>query len=364
MKTILNIVFRLILLFIPVVQLQAQDIKRESILDNISHVEDSIIYKIDSLPMLCVELGMKGQFSNIGDCKLYYEERGEGAPLVVINGGPGGTHHCFHPWFEKAESFAKVIYYDQRGCGQSDYAPGKGYTFRQAVDDLDKLRQQLNIDKWIVCGYSYGGALAQYYTTVYPEHVMGLVMIGSSSLLPYDEPSGSRERMFISEEERVKIREIYSLYKQKKISLFQLIFNKELNGDWKRQSFYKPAKKEIIRASLYEWVNDKGFNPIMGEDYSNYNFKGVFDGNPIPTLICEGKWDLTWLPEKADILKRNHPNATLKFFENSGHTIFSEEPQLFFSTLANFIDSMEPISEDDIIKWKKHTTGIIEPQEN
>jgi len=165
----------LILVSIFIVQYcycQERELKRETVLDNISHIEDSIHYHIDSLPRLCDVLGMKKQFVDIGDCKLYCEIEGEGIRLVLINGGPGGTHHYFHPWFSQAKDYCKVIYYDQRGCGQSDFNKGNGYSFRQAIDDLDKLRQKLGIKKWIVCGYSYGGALAQFYTTVYPDAVM------------------------------------------------------------------------------------------------------------------------------------------------------------------------------------------------
>lgn len=350
-------------LFVFSFQMKGQEIKKESILDNISHIEDSIYYKIDSLPMLCDELDMQSEFIDIGDCKLFCEVAGTGFPLVLINGGPGGTHHCFHPWFQQAEGFCRVIYYDQRGCGQSDYNEGDGYTFRQAIDDLDKLRQKLNIDKWIVCGYSYGGALAQYYTARYPEHVMGLITIGSSPVLKSEILQKSREQMFINKEERSKIRYIYSLYRQKKINLFQLLYNKELNGDWKRQSFYKPTKSEVVRQSLYEWVQDTNFNSTMSINYSSYDFKGIFDNNPIPTLLCEGKWDLTWLPQKADIYRKNHPNAEFKLFENSGHTIFSEEPELFFSTLEEFTNSLKPISEENIREWKNHVDKILTPQE-
>lgn len=102
--------------------LSAQEGSRESILDRKISIEDSIYFHIDSLPPLCEELNMNAQYIDIGDCRLYCETEGEGMPLVLINGGPGGTHHCFHPWFGRTTGYSQVIYYDQRGCGQSDYA--------------------------------------------------------------------------------------------------------------------------------------------------------------------------------------------------------------------------------------------------
>lgn len=352
----------LILSLLGYISCQIKQPERDSVLDSTPHLEDSIYYHIDSLPMLCEDLKMQGQMIDIGDCKLYCETKGEGTPIVLINGGPGGTHHCFHPWFKEAEKFSKIIYYDQRGCGLSDYIEGNGYNFRQAIDDLEKLRIKLNIDKWVLCGYSYGGALAQYYTATYPERVKAMVLIGSSPLI--DVPNGTRQYDYISKEESERIKEIYALYREKKLNLFQLLYNKDLNGDWKRQNFYKPTKDDFIRKALYEWKHDKNFNSKMGSSYSRYNMKNVFNNNPIPTLICEGKWDLTWVAEKADIFRKNHPNAQFMMFEKSGHTIFSEEPELFFSTLQDFTEALKPIPESEIANWKEHAKNIIKPQED
>ncbi len=359
MKTV-NIILLVILI---INSCQIEEKKRETILDNISHVEDSIRYQIDSLPRLCDVLGMNKQYIDIGDCKLYCETKGEGIPIVLINGGPGGTHHYFHPWFEQASAFCKVIYYDQRGCGQSDFNKGDGYTFRQSIDDLDKLRQKLHIEKWIVCGYSYGGAVAQYYMATYPENVLGLVLIGSATLLHDTVIYNSRQYDYISPEEEQKIDEIYDLYNNGQISFFQFLYNKDLNGDWKRQHFNKPTKEELIRGALYEWVHDKEFNRTMGNSYGRYDFKQVFDDCPIPTLLCEGKWDLTWAEEKKEIFKKNHPNAQYILFEKSGHGIYCDESKLFFSALEKFTRLLKPISPQQLNEWKKKVEKLLTPQE-
>ena len=337
---------------------------RETILHNVSHVEDSIHYQIDSLPPLCEMLGMKGQFINIDNCKLYYEIEGKGIPMVVINGGPGGTHHYFHPWFSEAAKYCQVIYYDQRGCGKSDFNPGEnGYSFEQAIDDLDKLRQQLGVDKWILCGYSYGGAVAQFYTATHPEYTLATVYIGAKPMIKDAELSGTRQYNYISDEEQQKIKDIYKLYKEHKITFLQLLYNKEINGDWKRQHYYKPTNEEIIRASLYEWVNDKGFNHTMSASVNKYDLNHVFDNCPIPTLLCEGEWDLTWKANKKEIMQKYLPKAQYVLFKYSGHNIFSDEQELFFSTLKKFVKHLKPASNEAIAQWKKEADRIIGSQQ-
>jgi pimeloyl-ACP methyl ester carboxylesterase len=175
---------------------------------------------------------------------------------VLINGGPGGTHHYFHPWFGRAKGFARVIYYDQRGTGLSDFQPGAdGYSVEQALDDLDALRLALGIDKWVLVGFSYGGFLAQYYTTTYPQNVAGLVLVGASPGM-WTDLGRSRQYDYISEAEIEKMREIReslrTLREQEGWSRDKytqlLIYNNHINGDWKRQNFYKPTPRSSLTA--------------------------------------------------------------------------------------------------------------------
>jgi proline iminopeptidase len=364
MKNYQKMRFTLFIFFLSSIvnSIYAQDVHRESILDRIIHIEDEIHYSIDTVPMLCDELDMKGQLVDIGDCQLYCEVKGDGIPLVLLNGGPGTTHHMHHPWFQHAEQFCKVVYYDQRGCGQSDFIAGDGYSFRQAVDDLEKLRKKLGFEKWVVCGFSYGGGLAQYYMTMYPESVMGTILVGAAPMLQEDKLNQTQQFDFISQEEKIRMGEIGKLYIDNKIDLNTLIYNRFLNGDWKRQFYYKPNKDEIARIALYEWINDKNFNALVGSDYNRRDFKGVFNNNPIPTLICEGRWDLTWSVEKIDIFKSNHPNAKLVIFENSAHTIYNEETELFFVTIKEFIKDLKPTSSDSISNWKQDIAPFLMTQ--
>lgn len=339
---------------------ESEIINRESILDRVVFIEPNLITDIPPVDRWCDRLKLKKHRIDVGDAELYVEEEGKGTPLILINGGPGGTHHYFHPWFSKAKKYARVIYYDQRGCGLSDYEPGEeGYSVHQAVEDLDDIRTALNIDKWIVLGYSYGGFLAQFYTVNHPESVAGLVLLGASPGMHVD-TGKSRQRQFMSEEEQARLREIRKQLTQsfkengmpREQFMQLLLYNNFLNGDWKRQHFYKPSPERLSQIALYEWVQDEGFNSIMGQSQGRIDLKGAFDGNPIPTLILEGKWDLTWGEKKPEILKKNHPNAQLVMFENAGHGIYDEEPGKFFAELENFIKNLVAVSDDEILAYK------------
>lgn len=334
--------------------------QRETIFDRVVHLEAAAITEIPAVPRLEERLGIEGRRISVGDAALWVEEEGSGTPIVLINGGPGGTHHYFHPWFGRAAEFAKVIYYDQRGCGLSDYEPGPdGYTVEQAVEDLEALRQALGLQQVVLLGFSYGGFLAQYYTTHYPENVAGLVLVGAT---PNVSASTGRSRQgdFISPEEQAQMQEVRDQLRAMAPDsgwsaaelLALIVYNNHVNGDWKRQNYYKPSPEEMAQIALYEWVQDGNFNSIMNQSRTRVDLTGAFDGNPIPTLIMEGAWDLTWGPEKRTALAANHPNGRMVVFEHAGHSIFDEDPEGFFATLRDFVQGLEPVDPAALARFK------------
>ncbi|MBF0207736.1 MAG: alpha/beta hydrolase [Oligoflexia bacterium] len=228
--------------------------------------------------------------------QIYYEEEGNsrGIPIVLINGGPGGTHHVFHPYFSKIKEYAHVIYYDQRGTGKSAIDPtGRTYTIKQAIEDLESLRKKLNIDRWVVLGWSYGGFLGQCYALTYPEKIMGLLLVASADGLKNVSIKGGRGKFFISDMEKAEIHRIYDLNEKGELNELQFLYNKDLAGDWKRQHYYRPTDDEFVRTARYEWSPAPGFRDLISMDQDEISLNGKFDNFEIPTLIIEGKWDLT-----------------------------------------------------------------------
>lgn len=329
---------------------QTEKPARERARHRVVHIEEGIIREIPPAPRLCDRLNLRKERMNIADCNLYTEREGRGTPLVLINGGPGGTHHHFHPFFSRAGDFAQVIYYDQRGCGLSDYRPGDGYTLDQAVDDLEHLRQALRVDRWVVLGHSYGGLLAQCYALKYPERLRGLVLVCASMGLPVIE-AASRDGEFISPQEREKIDQIRNT---PGLSLPQIVYNIHLNGDWKRQDYYKPTPEELAKTVLYEWVHDESFNRDMSRSSNAVDLAGAFALCPIPTLIVESRWDMSWGEDKPKRFAENHPNAKLILFEESAHSPFRDEPDRFFAALQEFVDHLPEVPTESLEPWKTH----------
>lgn len=105
---------------------------------------------------------------------------GEGAtPVIIIHGGPGGTHVNFGGLLSLADQ-RPVILYDQLDSGMSD-RPENPANWRpeRFVAELEAIRKELGVTRWHVIGHSWGSALALEYAAAYPEHTASAVLSGT-----------------------------------------------------------------------------------------------------------------------------------------------------------------------------------------
>ena len=111
---------------------------------------------------------------------LYLEESGnpQGQPVVFIHGGPGGGTSEFNRRFFDPEKY-RIILFDQRGCGRSTpHAELTDNSTPNLIADIEKIRQHLNIDSWLLFGGSWGSTLSLLYAQAHPERVDGLILRG------------------------------------------------------------------------------------------------------------------------------------------------------------------------------------------
>jgi proline iminopeptidase len=112
--------------------------------------------------------------------EIYFEECGnpEGKPAVLLHGGPGGGIAQFMRRFHDPKAY-RIILFDQRGCGQSTpHAELAQNTTWDLVEDIEKLRRHLGIERWQVFGGSWGSSLAMAYAESYPQRVSELILRG------------------------------------------------------------------------------------------------------------------------------------------------------------------------------------------
>ena len=329
---------------------------RETSLDHRPHPLQDIVLDIPDVPPLCDSLPVRKQRIDVGDCTLYCEEEGSGTPIVLLHGGPGATHHVFHPAFSGAAERARVIYYDQRGCGQSDYEPGAGYSVSQAVDDLDRLREALGFVNWVVLGHSNGGLLAQCYAVRYPERVKGLVLVAASTAftdLPYSTRQFDSAHTF--PEERALISRLYN---DSSLTIVQQLYNGHRNGDWRRQSFYRPTDADLARMARYECVHDVAYRTAMLQSNGRVVLDHAFEDCPLPTMIMEGRRDLSSDEGRPERMLPYFHGATLRVFVTAAHNPFDDEPETFFAELRTFVENLSDVPQEEIATWRETVPAL------
>ncbi len=117
---------------------------------------------------------------------LFYEEYGnpDGKPVVILHGGPGGGSNPTMARTHNPEAY-RIILFDQRGSGRSTpHASLDQNTTWDLVDDIERLRTHLGIERWQVCGGSWGSCLAIAYAETHPARVTELIMRGIFTLRP------------------------------------------------------------------------------------------------------------------------------------------------------------------------------------
>ena len=111
---------------------------------------------------------------------IHFEESGnpQGKPIVLLHGGPGGGCPPFYRQYFDPEKW-RLIMFDQRGCGQSKpHAELQENNTWNLVSDIEKLREYLNIEQWVVFGGSWGSTLSLAYSQSHPDRCKGLILRG------------------------------------------------------------------------------------------------------------------------------------------------------------------------------------------
>ncbi|PPZ92800.1 oxidoreductase [Cloacibacterium normanense] len=140
----------------------------------------------------------KGSYINLDDAKIYYEEYGNGEPLILLEGNNG----LISDFYNQIAFFSKqyrVIALDTRVQGKSLDFSEKDYGYEKLADDVLKIVNQLNLEKVNIIGWSDGGITGLIFNAKNPNLVNKLVTIGANT-----HPNGVKEELLSSIKERYK----------------------------------------------------------------------------------------------------------------------------------------------------------------
>jgi len=303
-------------------------------------------------------------FMEKDDHSIYYEQCGNpnGKPAVFLHGGPGGGGSTQVRRFFDPDKYHIVIF-DQRGCGRSlPHGCLKNNTTWDLVEDIENLKVQLGIKKWLVFGGSWGSTLALAYSQTYPNSVSEMVLrgifmlrkkeldwfyqYGASNIFPeawqkFIEPIEENERddlmaayhkIFLSNNEEKKLNAAIA-WSRWEGSTSSLSYNPDMAN-----SFSDP--KFALAFALIEnhYFVNKGFL----EHENQLIESGINIIRDIPTVIVQGRYDIVCPISTAWELSQNWPEAELIVAPSSGHTAFELEiTHELIKATNTFADSYE-----------------------
>jgi pimeloyl-ACP methyl ester carboxylesterase len=117
--------------------------------------------------------------TDIDSINIFYQEYGEGIPVIFIHGWPLNSEMWEYQLLELSKHHIRCIAYDRRGFGKSD-RPWQGYDYDTLADDLNELITQLNLSKVVLIGFSMGGGEVARYIGKYGTEKLSKVAFISS----------------------------------------------------------------------------------------------------------------------------------------------------------------------------------------
>jgi len=284
-----------------------------------------------------------GKYYTVNGARLWVVTVGKGQPLVLIAGGPGGSHPGLRRFDSLAAAGFQLIYFDGFGRGQSDTAKNvKEYTLERDIEDIEGLRQALHLDKIAVLGHSYGGVVAQGYAIKYGEHVSHLILANTfHSFIMWQENDDNSNH------------EIKTNYPEVWSELMKIREQGAVSSDENHQEIYgrvpygflyayNPARFEPdtsvkrkpypnrFNTKLYYQMVGKDGDFIVGNDIGNFDYRKQLKDLKMPILIIGGRYDRVAVPWMMVKYKEYCPQARFVIFERSGHNPQEEEPEKEF----------------------------------
>ena len=276
---------------------------------------------------------------------VYYEQCGnpEGKPAVFLHGGPGGGCNSIHRRFWDPATY-RIILFDQRGCGRSTpLAELRNNTTWHLVDDMERLREHLRIERWQLFGGSWGSTLSLAYAQTHRERVTEMVLRGvfllrrreldwyyrdgASRIFPeawerFVAPIPLEERQHFlrayyqrltseNTRERLAAARAWSMWEG---NTSRLIPDATLIAKMGESRF----AEAFARIECHYFVNDGFF-----EDDQQL-LKGVGRMQDIPGVIVQGRYDVVCPAESAYALHKAWPKSELKVVPNAGHSALEE----------------------------------------
>ncbi|GAB3550008.1 alpha/beta fold hydrolase [Spirosoma fluminis] len=273
---------------------------------------------------------------------LYYHTYGSGTPIVILSGGPGIGAFQESDVAENLSKTYRTVLFEQRGTGRSWTKPLDKTTINltTAIDDLDRLRARLGVDKLSLYGHSWGSMLASAYTAQYPQRVSALILSGPGEI--------NVQRWFISDANMRIRRAPYADSLKYWSDSVNVRRDPERAAQERRRLSRAPYVYDTKKLDQYGVqiskgkVNDKVLNLMWTDLFQKrFNLDSTLPAYKGPALIVFGWQDALSITTFYSI-KQVLPQAEVQGINFCGHMASIEQPDQFFGIVNRFLRQYLP----------------------
>lgn len=265
-------------------------------------------------------------FKTSDGVNLYYEVMGSGEHTVIMcNGGSCTTKHNYLTAPVLAQKY-RVVLWDYRGHGQSDY-PNSPMGAETIARDLHELMEHLHIEKTYLFGWSTGAQLELNYISRYgQDRLEGLIFVDMSP-----------KPMALTEEEKpISLGGGSGPLEQ--LMMIASFNDRLLSGEEVASMFFSHPEEhqDVIR----EISNEKFSLPhliAINMYICTQDYRDVIPGIEVPMLVFSGEHSI-YPPACGQYIKDHAKDAEFHIFENCGHALMLEEPEKFNRIVMEFLD--------------------------
>ena len=274
------------------------------------------------------------------DLVCYDTKKGE-KTIFLLNGGPGlPCNYLREPHIQHlANEGYRIVTYDQLGCGKSSKPKDFSlWTIERYVEELEFIRNELNLGKFNLIGHSWGGWLGIEYSIKYQENLNKLILENTCGDMPHliSELNRLREALG-SETVKMMLRhEAEGTLEHPEYQAAITILN--YRHVCRLDKWPDPLNRSLDNWNMDVYGTMQGPNEFtFTGNYSNWSRLNDIHKVDVPVLVTCGMHDeLT--PACSMLMHNQFPNSEIKVFKNSSHMPFYEEPNEYFDVLLSFLN--------------------------
>ncbi|WED42767.1 alpha/beta fold hydrolase [Legionella cardiaca] len=253
--------------------------------------------------------------------------------VFMLPGGPGANHSHYKD-YECLATTGNIVFIDPRGCGLSDKKEPSSYTMQNYIQDVDEIRKSLDLEKIVLLGKSYGAMCALGYTLSYPQYVSSLVLAAGSPSYKNIETARLNVKKRGTLEQQQACEQLWdgSFKNVEEVNKFFDVMDTMYS--WRKRHNLSVERPGAEYPFAYEPLN-QGFGGFL----RTFNYEDRLHKVRCKTLILVGEED--WITDKkhSEFMASKIPDNQLIVFPHADHSMESDVPEAFFSSIRDFVKS-------------------------